>query len=188
MTILAPLRKPWRFFGNFLRKLVATLAVPSLALGRGTQIAQHVVLRISDGGSLVLGNETQIDRQCCLIAKYGRLGIGRGGFVGQGSVIVARESITIGDDVLIGEYVTIRDQDHRFGGPEATARNGFETAPIVIGNNVWIGAKATITKGVTIGDNSVIGANSVVTRDIPANVVAAGVPARIVKHMESSAT
>jgi acetyltransferase-like isoleucine patch superfamily enzyme len=53
----------------------------------------------------------------------------------------------------------------------------------VIGNNVWIGAKATVTKGVTIGDNVVIGANSVVTRDIPPNSVAAGAPARVIRSI-----
>ncbi|MCA1779929.1 MAG: hypothetical protein LC637_11255 [Xanthomonadaceae bacterium] len=58
---------------------------------------------------------------------------------------------------------------------------GFTTAPVEIGNNVWIGAKATITKGVKIGNNAVVGANSVVTSDIPAGVLAAGVPARILR-------
>lgn len=61
-----------------------------------------------------------------------------------------------------------------------TAPAGFATSPVVIGKNVWIGAKATVTKGVSIGDNSVIGANSVVTRNIPANSVAVGTPARVI--------
>lgn len=65
-----------------------------------------------------------------------------------------------------------------------TARAGFLTAPIVIGNNVWIGAKATVTKGVSIGDNSVIAANAVVTRDIPAGTLAAGVPARVIRRID----
>lgn len=159
------------------------LTIPSLSLGNDVRLSRLVAIQISDGGRLELGRLSHLDRAVCVTAKFGNLMIGQNAFIGQGTIIVARESITIGDDVLIAEYVTIRDQDHRFGGPEPTARNGFDTAPIVIGNNVWIGAKATITKGVTIGDNSVIGANSVVTSDIPPNVVAAGVPARVIRSI-----
>ncbi len=61
---------------------------------------------------------------------------------------------------------------------EPLARRGFETAPIKIGRNVWVGAKATILMGVTIGDNAIVGANSVVTRDVPAGATVAGAPAR----------
>ena len=103
--------------------------------------------------------------------------------MGIGSVIVARECIQIGTDVLIAEYVTIRDQDHLFDGAGITSRSGFSTAPIVIGNNVWLGAKVTVTKGVTIGDNVVIGANSVVAHDIPANCIAVGAPARVIREL-----
>lgn len=125
-----------------------------------------------------MGRAGTIEPGCEVTAKGGRLAIGRDCFIGRGSVIVCREAITIGDDALIAEYVTIRDQDHRHGGPEPTARNGFETAPIVIGSNVWIGAKATITRGVSIGDGAVIAAGAVVTRDVPAGRVVGGVPAR----------
>ena len=55
--------------------------------------------------------------------------------------------------------------------------------PVTVGNNVWIGVGATVLAGVTIGDNSVIGAGSVVTKDIPANVVAAGVPCRVLREI-----
>ena len=77
--------------------------------------------------------------------------------------------------------MTIRDQNHRFGPGLTTAQAGFITAPVTIGDNVWIGAKVMVTKGVTIGENAVIGANSVVTRDIPANSVAVGIPARVIR-------
>lgn len=102
-------------------------------------------------------------------------------------MIVCRERISIGDNALIAEHVAIRDQDHLYGQGLTTVAADFATAPIVIGSNVWIGAKATITRGVTIGNNSVIGANSVVTTDIPADVVAAGVPARIIRLIGSCA-
>lgn len=62
-------------------------------------------------------------------------------------------------------------------------RHLLHPAPIHIGSNVWIGAGVVITKGVTIGDNSIIAAGAVVTRDIPANVIAAGVPAKVIKEI-----
>ena len=145
-------------------------------------IAVGVRLSVTDGGRAWFSSGCSIDRNATIIVKHGELRIGRGGHVGIGSVICARESVHIGRGALIAEYVTIRDQEHAFGGPAATADSGFRTAPIVIGDNVWLGAKATVTKGVSIGDNAVIGANSVVTRDIPANVLAAGVPARVIRE------
>jgi acetyltransferase-like isoleucine patch superfamily enzyme len=102
-------------------------------------------------------------------------------YIGQGTVISAREEITVGSDTLIAEHVTIRDQDHQFGIGKITSEAGFSTSPVFIEDNVWIGAKATIMKGVRIGKNSVVGANSVVTRNVPCDVVVAGVPAKIIQ-------
>ncbi len=150
--------------------------------GRVT-VERQVRLSVTDGGSATLDTGVSVDRFAAIIVKHGRLEIGARSYVGIGSVICARDQITIGADCLIAEYVSIRDQDHRFGEGLIFAQSGFTTAPITIGNNVWIGAKTTVTKGVSIGDNVVIGANSVVTRDIPANSVAAGIPARVIRKI-----
>lgn len=149
-------------------------------------IERHVRLRATDGGSARLERGVAIDRFVDITVKHGRLEIGARSYVGQCSVICARDRIDIGADCLIAEHVTIRDQDHRFGPGLIAAQAGFTTAPVTIGNNVWIGAKSTVTKGVTIGDNVVIGANSVVTRDIPPNSVAAGIPARVIRGIEEN--
>lgn len=114
------------------------------------------------------------------------ISIAHDSYVGFGSIIVARQSITIGAHALIAEYVTIRDQDHDYGGEGPLSESGFVTAPVVVGDNVWVGAKATITKGVTIGASAVIGANSVVTSDIPANSVAVGNPARVIRTAQQA--
>lgn len=147
------------------------------------KVERNVRLSVSDGATAILGKDVSIDRFAALIVKHGRLEIGARSYVGMGSVICARELITIGADCLIAEHVTIRDQDHRFSPMLITAQAGFTTAPVSIGNNVWIGAKATVTKGTTIGDNAVIGANSVITRDIPPNSVVAGIPARVIRQL-----
>ena len=88
--------------------------------------------------------------------------------------------VRIGDGCQIGHNVVFATLNH-FLEPEK--RKMTYSAPIVLGKNVWIGSNATILQGVTIGDNAVIGAGAVVTGDIPANTVAAGVPAKVVKHI-----
>lgn len=147
----------------------------AMTVGRGTHIA------VTDGGVWQVGENLQLANLAHIFVKYGTLTTGENTHIGIGAVITCRAAITIGENALIAEHVTIRDQDHCFGPGRITAQAGFTTAPVVIGNNVWIGAKATVTKGVTIGDNAVIGANSVVTHDIPANSVAVGVPARVIR-------
>lgn len=149
--------------------------------GRGVYIGSGGVLKATDGGNICLGDRTVINRYANLQAKYGMLSVGADGFVGQGTTIMARQGISIGTDCLIAEYVTIRDQNHDYMAGQPLRRQGFVCAEISIGNNVWIGAKATILPGGTIGDNAVIAANAVVTRDVPANTLVAGVPAVPIK-------
>lgn len=179
--------KPLRIVLNRVSSLVRYVSGWLLLARSGVEadgrvtIARHVRLRVSDGATAHLGDSVAIDRFADITVKHGRLEIGARSYIGQYSVICARQSIMIGTDCLIAEHVTIRDQDHRFGPGLVAAQAGFETAPVTIGNNVWIGAKATMTKGVTIGDNAVIGANSVVTHDIPAHSVAVGAPARVIR-------
>ena len=88
--------------------------------------------------------------------------------------------VHIGDECQIGHNVVFATLNH-FLEPEK--RKMTYSAPIVLGKNVWVGSNATILQGVTIGDNAVIGAGAVVTSDIPANTVAVGVPAKVVKRI-----
>ncbi|SDC13751.1 maltose O-acetyltransferase [Sanguibacter gelidistatuariae] len=91
-------------------------------------------------------------------------------------------AITIGDDVLIGPNVQLLTPTHPV--EPAPRRDKWEAAkPITIGNNVWLGGGVIVCPGVTIGENSVIGAGAVVSRDIPANVVAVGNPARVIRSI-----
>ncbi len=109
--------------------------------------------------------------------------IGDNFYMNTGGVILDCNRVEIGDNVLCGPRVQIYAATHPV---EAALRlTGRELArPVVIGHNVWIGGGAIVCPGVSIGDNTTIGAGSVVTRTIPANVVAAGNPCRIIKHLE----
>ena len=105
----------------------------------------------------------------------------------SGVTIYARSSIQIGDKCLIGANTKIIDNDFHPVDPEvrrATPGKGMSSAPIEIGENVFIGCNSLVLKGVTIGDNSVIGAGSVVVKSIPANCLAAGNPAKVLRTFE----
>lgn len=88
--------------------------------------------------------------------------------------------ITIGDDVLFGPKVGLYTSNHLFDATERV-RGGCIAKPIAIGNHCWLAANVTVLPGVTIGENSIIGAGSVVTHAIPANVIAAGNPCRVIR-------
>lgn len=100
-------------------------------------------------------------------------------------VLVDDGKIEIGNNVMVGPNVTIATAEHPLKAEERNSENNQRNRPVKIGNNVWIGASVTILPGVTIGDNAVIGAGALVNRDIPANVMAAGVPARVIKIIEN---
>jgi maltose O-acetyltransferase len=118
-----------------------------------------------------------------LRVDYGRqIRIGARTFANYGLVALDVAAITIGDDVQIGSNVQLLTPTHPVEpGPR---RDKWEAArPITIGDNAWIGSGAIVLPGVTIGENTVVGAGAVVNRDLPANVVAVGNPARVVRHL-----
>ena len=112
---------------------------------------------------------------------YGKnITLGKGVFINEGCCFQDQGGIEIGDNALIGQQVVIATLNHDLI-PEKRAN--MIPAPVKIGNRVWIGAHATILAGVTIGDNAVVAAGAVVTKDVPANVVVGGVPAKIIKKI-----
>lgn len=102
-----------------------------------------------------------------------------------GCVILDCNTVHIGDDVLCAPYVQIYTAYHPTE-PQLRITKRELAAPVRIGNNVWIGGSAIIGPGVTIGDNTTIGAGSVVVKSIPANMVAAGNPCRVLRSLESA--
>jgi maltose O-acetyltransferase len=118
-----------------------------------------------------------------LFVDYGKyITVGAGTFVNYGLVALDVAAITIGRDVLIGPNVQLLTPTHPVD-PEQRRAKLEAAKPIVIGDNVWLGGGAIVLAGVTIGANSIIGAGAVVTKDIPANVVAVGNPARVVREL-----
>src|SRR3954464_11220930 len=108
--------------------------------------------------------------------------IGRRSFINYGGIILDVASVTIGDEVLIATNVQILTATHPL---DATRRRAWweYAKPISIGDGVWIGGGALILPGVSIGENAVVGAGAVVTRDVAANSVVVGNPARVVREL-----
>lgn len=175
------LRVAGRKILDALRCRLLSVRHPGLTWDGAAEIGRRCRFTLSGGGRVQVGDGAAFAEGTHIYARGGSLHIGARSYVGHGAILAAQDSITIGNDVLIAEYVTIRDQDHVPPGPDA---GGFLTAPIEIGDHVWLGAKVTVTRGVKIGARSVIAAGAVVTHDIPPGAMAAGVPARILCYRE----
>ena len=113
--------------------------------------------------------------------------VGKNFFCNYDCVFLDCGLITIGDDVMLGPKVALYTANHPID-PQVRSLRHDHGIPITIGNKVWIGGSSVVLGGVTIGDNTVIGAGSVVTHDIPANVVAAGNPCRVIRPITQEDT
>jgi len=144
----------------------------------------HTEIKIGSGATFLskaASNLIGINRPCILSTNNTGAKIIIGDNCGfSGTVIGAFELIKIGNNVRCGANTLITDSDWHLDDP----RSG-EPKPIHIGDNVWLGVNTTVLKGVRIGANSVIGANSLVTKDIPANVIAAGNPCKVVRIIKN---
>ena len=107
--------------------------------------------------------------------------IGKNVFINAGCKFQDQGGIVIGDGALIGHGVVLATLNHDL---DPAKRQQLHPGKIVIGKGVWIGANATVTAGVTIGDNAVVAAGAVVTKDVPADTIVGGVPARILKRID----
>jgi len=151
------------------------------------------------GAKLIIGNNVTINssflsnlvglyQRTIIITRTSEAKIHIGNNVGiSGATIYARKSISIGDNTLIGGNTKIIDNDFHPVDPEIRLKSPNDhmgVKEVVIGQNVFIGCNCLILKGAKIGDNSVIGAGSVVSSEIPANCVAAGNPARVVRSFK----
>ena len=114
-----------------------------------------------------------------------RVRIGRDCWINAGCMLDASETITIGDRVAIGQGVTIITNTHAIG--SSNYRAGLSIAfPVVVGNGAWIGANATVLPGVVIGVGAIVAAGAVVNKDVAADTLVAGVPARLVRALDRS--
>lgn len=165
---------------------VTRLRVPRVRFGDRCDVRSGARFAVARGADVSFGEGCVLDHGFTLESS-GRLTVGDRTVFGHHCTVASDRSVVIGAHCLFGEFTSIRDHDHAFdGSATAILDQGRATAPVTIGDDVWVGAKATITRGVTIGSGAVVGAHAVVTHDLPPGCVAVGVPARVVRMRDGS--
>lgn len=168
------------------------LALSSPALIRGFPVAvgPRTSFRFAGGGTFARGQHFSIASDVEIIVR-GHFGVGNDVFINRWCYISVFSSVLIGDRSRLGERVSIHDENHVYEPisrhASVSAPEKYVTKPVRIGSDVWIGANTVITAGSVIGDHTVVGANSVVRGVLPEGVLAAGVPARVIRvlaHLE----
>lgn len=183
-VLVRALARRARFIPFMLRRVWLRMSMPNVVVvvvgRRAATIDSGVRIRTTNGGRIILHARSHVSRGVELLAQASTIEIGEDVFIGPWGTIAAKAGILIGAGTQIGERVSIRDQDHDIHA-ESGARlieAGFRVAPIVIGEDVWIGAGATILRGVRLGKGAVVAANAVVNRSVGEYEIVAGVPAR----------
>lgn len=136
------------------------------------------------GGDVSIGAETQV-RRFVTVNAGGRLSVGSRVVLSQSLYVHCSEDIEVGDDSILGENVTLADSNHVRTAADVPIHHSVRSAPVRIGCNVWVGASALITAGVSVGDQCVIGGGAVVTQDVPAWWLAGGNPARAIRELHA---
>jgi len=151
-------------------------------------ISNNVFIDALSVNGVTLGSNCSIGKYTCIECTGSLQNLGKGITVGDNcglgthSYYGCSGGIEIGNDVIVGNYVSVHSENHNFSNRDIPIRlQGVNRKGIKIGNNCWIGAKATILDGSTIGNGCVIAAGAVVRGRFPANVVIGGVPAKILK-------
>lgn len=150
--------------------------------GRGSKIYSSVRLDCPPYRRFFLGRQSVIESYCCINNAVGDVVIGDHTRIGIHNTIIG--PVCIGNHVNLAQGITVTALNHNF--EDTTKRideQGISTKPVIIGDDVWIGANAVVLPGVTIGRHCVVAAGAVVTKDVPDHSVVGGVPAKILKTL-----
>ena len=165
--------------------------IPNISLGKWVKLDDYVQLTALGKGKILLGDNVGIGAFSRLIisTSFNNIGshihIGNNVGIGEFAYLGGGGGLEIGDDCIIGQYLSCHPENHHFEEVGQLIRmQGVSRKGIRIGKNCWIGAKVTVLDGVSIGDNCVLAAGAVVTKDMPSNAVIGGVPAKVIKMIE----
>lgn len=150
--------------------------------GRGSKIYGSVRMDTPPYRRFVLGRRSVVESFCCINNAVGDVIIGDNTRIGLHTTVIG--PVEIGSNVNLAQGIVVTALNHNF--TDCTRRideQGISTAKVTIGNDVWIGANATVLPGVTIGNHSVVAAGAVVTKDVPPYSLVGGVPAKILKKL-----
>jgi acetyltransferase-like isoleucine patch superfamily enzyme len=149
-------------------------------------VCPGVKLEIGPHATLSIGRWAWLGHGCKIRVHEGEVSIGAKSVIGQECTISAYQHVSIGRECIVADRVMLIDFDHGVAEVERPIRaQGIYKRDVRVGHNVWMGYGACILRGVSVGDNSVIGTSSVVTKEVPANAVVAGAPARVIRMREA---
>ncbi|MFQ5642234.1 MAG: DapH/DapD/GlmU-related protein [Thiogranum sp.] len=164
----------------------ATVYHSDLRLGRNVYVAPGVLsIETAGGGPVTLADKVAVHRNAVLeTGRDGHIEVGAGSSIHPGCQLKAYiEPILVGEGVMMAANVAIYSYNHGMAPDQPIRRQPITAgAPVTIHNDAWIGTGAIVLSGITIGEGAVVGAGAVVTKDIPAGAIAAGNPARVIKH------
>jgi acetyltransferase-like isoleucine patch superfamily enzyme len=148
-------------------------------------LGRRLEIQIGRKGEIRFGRFVWIGDGSKIRCHEGKVEIGEKTVIGQDCTISAYQRVRIGEQCVIADRAMFIDFDHGVVEVERPIRvQGIYKRDVEVGSNVWVGYGACILRGVRVGDNSIIGTNSVVTKDVPANAVVAGIPARVIRMRE----
>jgi acetyltransferase-like isoleucine patch superfamily enzyme len=152
-------------------------------------VGPGVTFEIGKDAVVHLGRWSWIGHGCKIRCHEGEVHIGAKSVVGQECTISAFQHVSIGRECILADRVMLIDFDHGVVEVERPIRDqGIYKRDVRVGHNVWIGYGAAFLRGVTVGDNSIVGTYAVVTKDVPANAVVGGVPARLIRMRDAPRT
>jgi len=179
-------RKYARLIVRLLRRRFLTPTGRRLRTDGIAFIGPGVALEIGPGGRVELGRWSWIGHGTKIRCHEGLVSIGAKTVLGQECTVSAYQHVSIGRECVIADRVMLIDFDHGVVEVDRPIRlQGIYKRDVRVGNNVWIGYGACVLRGVTVGDNAIIGTNAVVTKDVPANAIVGGVPARLIRMRET---
>ena len=174
----------------FVGKRVVFLNRKNIIFGDSVTIEQDCFIDAYAANKLIFGDNVKIGAFSSIsctshMSKFGKgFKIGNNSGIGRFTEFGSSGGIEIGEDVIMGSYISFHSENHNFDDITKPIREqGVTSKGIKLGNNIWVGAKVTFLDGCVVGDNSVIAAGAVVKGSFPKNVVIAGIPAKIIKHL-----
>jgi len=177
-----------RLLGRYLRRRLLTAAGWRWRTDGPVFFGRGIELRIAPGARVDFGRFVWIGDGSKIRSHEGLVEIGAKTVIGQECTISAYRRVRIGEQCVIADRAMFIDFDHGVVEVERSIREqGIYMRDVEVGSNVWIGYGACVLRGVRVGDNSIVGTNSVVTKDVPANAVVAGIPARVIRMREAPA-